>query len=165
MVGAALFLLLAACLEQQGLGRVPLYALDAWLCCTALAVVATPDRSFGNRPALALAARSLLLALPLALVLFAFFPRLSGSFWALPKGGAAVTGLSDTMDPGSISELTESDEPALRVRFDGRRHRRRSATGAGPCCTSSTAISGARAWPDSICRTRWSRSGRHTAIG
>jgi transglutaminase-like putative cysteine protease len=119
VVGAALFLLLAACLEQQGLGRVPGYALHAWLCCTALAVVATPDRSFGNRPALALAARSLLLALPLALVLFAFFPRLSGSFWALPKGGAAVTGLSDTMDPGSISELTESDEPALRVRFDG----------------------------------------------
>jgi transglutaminase-like putative cysteine protease len=119
VVGAALFLLLAACLEQQGLGRVPVYALDAWLSCAALAVVATPDRSFGNRAALALAARSLLVALPLALVLFAFFPRLSGSFWALPRSGAAVTGLSDTMDPGSISELTESNEPALRVKFDG----------------------------------------------
>jgi transglutaminase-like putative cysteine protease len=119
VVGAALFLLLAACLEQQGLGRVPLYALHAWLCCAALAVIASPERGFGDRAALALAARSMLFALPLALVLFAFFPRLSGSFWALPKSGQAVTGLSDMMDPGSISELTESNDPALRVRFEG----------------------------------------------
>src|SRR5882762_10895620 len=34
MVGAGLFLLLAACLDRQSLVRVPLYALQAWLCCS-----------------------------------------------------------------------------------------------------------------------------------
>src|SRR6202140_5841824 len=47
MVGAGLFLLLAACLDRQSLLRVPLYALQAWLCCSALAVVASAG--FGGR--------------------------------------------------------------------------------------------------------------------
>jgi len=40
VVGAGLFLLLAACLDRQSLARAPLYLLHAWLCCSALAVVA-----------------------------------------------------------------------------------------------------------------------------
>jgi len=32
MVGAGLFLLLAACLDRQELARTPLYGLQAWLC-------------------------------------------------------------------------------------------------------------------------------------
>jgi len=39
VVGAAVFLLLAACLDRQGLVRAPLYLLHAWACCAALAVV------------------------------------------------------------------------------------------------------------------------------
>ena len=39
VVGAAVFLLLAACLDRQSLLRAPLYLLQAWLCCAALAVV------------------------------------------------------------------------------------------------------------------------------
>src|ERR1700674_4360352 len=53
MVGSGLFLLLAACLDRQSLLRVPLYALQAWLCCSALAVVASAG--FGGRAALRLA--------------------------------------------------------------------------------------------------------------
>ena len=37
MVGAGLFLLLAACLDRQELLRAPLYGLQAWLCCGAAA--------------------------------------------------------------------------------------------------------------------------------
>ena len=48
--------------------------------------------------------------MPLAFVLFVFFPRLAGSFWALPQFSQAVTGLSDTMSPGSISTLSESGD-------------------------------------------------------
>ncbi len=40
VIGGALFLLLAACLDRQALLRVPLYALEALLSCAALAVVA-----------------------------------------------------------------------------------------------------------------------------
>src|ERR1700674_3509145 len=109
MVGAGLFLLLAACLDRQSLLRVPLYALQAWLCCSALAVVASAG--FGGRAALRLAGRALLFALPLALLLFLFFPRLPGAFWAMPEQGGAVTGLSDEMSPGSIEHLSNSDDP------------------------------------------------------
>ena len=63
--------------------------------------------------------RQLLYGVPLALVLFLFFPRLAGAFWTLPVEGNAITGLSDEMTPGEIARLVESDEPALRVRFAG----------------------------------------------
>ena len=118
MVGAGLFLLLAACLDRQSLVRVPLYALQVWLCCSALAVVASAGCE--GRAALRLAGRSLLLALPLAVLLFLFFPRLQGAFWAIPRGGEALTGLSDTMSPGSIVKLVASYDPAFRVQFAGR---------------------------------------------
>ena len=117
VVGVALFLLLAACLDRQNLARTPLYALHAWLCCAALAVVAGPELS--ARRALALAGKALLFALPLAVLLFLFFPRLPGQFWAIPRGEQAITGLSDSMSPGSIVQLTASADPAFRVQFFG----------------------------------------------
>ena len=70
--------------------------------------------------ALRLAGTLTLQALPLTLVLFLLFPRLSAPLWNLgnqqPRG---VTGMSDTMEPGSVAELVISGEPAFRVRFDG----------------------------------------------
>jgi protein-glutamine gamma-glutamyltransferase len=118
VIAAALFLLLAACLSQQDLPHAPLYAAHAWLCCSALAIVAHPGSTLSNRAAVMLAARSLVLALPVAVLAFLFFPRLAGSFWSVPSG-AAVTGLADTMTPGGISDLSESSDPAFRVWFDG----------------------------------------------
>jgi transglutaminase-like putative cysteine protease len=117
MLGGTLFLLLAACLDRQDLPRTPLYALQAWLCCAALAVVACPQMR--ARAAVRLAGRALLMALPLALLLFVLFPRLPGAFWSVPRGGEATTGLSDSMNPGSIARLTTSYEAALRARFQG----------------------------------------------
>ena len=128
VVGAGLCLLLAACLDRQSLARAPLYLLHTWLCCSALAVVAYAPRaqaagaasgSLDTRTALRLAARTLLLAMPLALALFLFFPRLPGAFWALPRSDEALTGLGDTMSPGSIAQLTSSYEIAFRVTFTG----------------------------------------------
>jgi transglutaminase-like putative cysteine protease len=115
LVGAGLFLLLAACLDRQSLVRAPLYLLQAWLCCTALAMVTA--RGLATRPALSLAGRALLLATPLALLLFLSFPRLAGGFWAVPHGEEALTGLSDTMSPGGITRLTASYDIAFRTRF------------------------------------------------
>ncbi|TJY61119.1 DUF3488 domain-containing protein [Sinimarinibacterium sp. CAU 1509] len=58
-------------------------------------------------------------ALPLMIVMFVLFPRIPGPLWGLPAdAGAARSGLSDTMSPGDISSLIESDEIAFRVRFD-----------------------------------------------
>jgi protein-glutamine gamma-glutamyltransferase len=56
---------------------------------------------------------------PLTLVLFLLFPRVSGPLWGMPQDAASgVSGLSDTMTPGSISNLILSDAVAFRVRFE-----------------------------------------------
>jgi protein-glutamine gamma-glutamyltransferase len=115
LLAAALFLLVAACLDREDLIRAPLYAAEAWLCCTALAVITYPR--FAARAALRLAGRALLLALPLALLLFVFFPRLPGAFWAIPRDQLAETGLSDTMSPFGIGELASNYDPVFRVSF------------------------------------------------
>jgi protein-glutamine gamma-glutamyltransferase len=119
VVGVSFYLLIAACLASQELLRAPLYLLQAWICCTALLYAAHPDAPLPSPQAGRLSLRSLALALPLALLLFVLFPRLSGSFWALGASGRAQTGLSDTMSPGSISELGNSVDPVFRVWFTG----------------------------------------------
>jgi len=59
-------------------------------------------------------------AAPVALVLFALFPRVQGPLWGLPQDvNAGVTGLSDTMTPGNISRLAQSDAIAFRAEFTG----------------------------------------------
>jgi transglutaminase-like putative cysteine protease len=119
VVGVAFYLLIAACLVSQELMRAPLYLLQAWVCCTALLLASHPQTPLPSFLAGRLAARTLALALPLALLLFALFPRLSGSFWSLANASQAQTGLSDTMSPGSISELGNSADPVFRVWFAG----------------------------------------------
>jgi len=63
--------------------------------------------------------RLLLQGAPLAILLFIIFPRLPGPLWSLPQDAMAKSGLSDTMAPGSISQLSLTDEVAFRVEFDG----------------------------------------------
>jgi transglutaminase-like putative cysteine protease len=119
IIGVAFYLLLAACLVSQDLLRAPLYLLQGWVCCTALLLVSHPDAPLPARTPPLFSARSLALAVPLALLLFALFPRLTGAFWSLASANQAQTGLSDTMSPGSISELGTSTDPVFRVWFDG----------------------------------------------
>ena len=118
VVGVSFYLLLAACLESQQMLRAPLYLVQAWLCCTALLYASHPDAPLSARLAGSLSARSLAFAVPLAVLLFVLFPRMAGSFWSLGGSNEGQTGLSDTMSPGSISELGNSVDPVFRVWFD-----------------------------------------------
>lgn len=60
----------------------------------------------------------LLQALPIMVALFIFFPRFSGPLWNLGIDETrGVTGLSDSITPGSISELIRSRAVAFRVDF------------------------------------------------
>ena len=69
---------------------------------------------------LLLGAKILGLAAPLALALFFLFPRIQGPLWGMPGDAAGgKTGLSNSMSPGNISNLAQSDEIAFRVRFTG----------------------------------------------
>ena len=66
------------------------------------------------------AAALLLQAGPVMLLLFFLFPRVSGPLWGMPQDAySGVTGLSETMTPGSISNLSQSDAIAFRVKFSG----------------------------------------------
>ena len=70
------------------------------------------------RAQLRLAGRLLMQAVPMMLVLFVLFPRVPGPLWGLPKDAhSGTTGISDSMSPGSISELIQSDDIAFRVLF------------------------------------------------
>jgi transglutaminase-like putative cysteine protease len=64
-------------------------------------------------------ARLIGLSIPIMLILFILVPRIPGPLWGLTeeqRGG--ITGLSDTMSPGEISDLITSNEVAFRVTFD-----------------------------------------------
>ena len=59
-------------------------------------------------------------ATPVMLILFFLFPRVQGPLWGLPQDAySGVTGLSDSMSPGAISRLSQSDAIAFRVKFQG----------------------------------------------
>ncbi|MGR9012250.1 MAG: transglutaminase TgpA family protein [Gammaproteobacteria bacterium] len=59
-------------------------------------------------------------ALPIAVALFILFPRVEAPRWMLFNDThQARVGLSDSMEPGSISDLGMSDELVFRVKFAG----------------------------------------------
>lgn len=65
---------------------------------------------------LKLLTRLVALSIPLTIVLFIAFPKLS-PFWQVPNVKSAKTGMSDTVKIGDIAKLALSDELAFRVSF------------------------------------------------
>ncbi|MEQ1635750.1 MAG: DUF3488 and transglutaminase-like domain-containing protein [Methylococcales bacterium] len=62
----------------------------------------------------------LLQALPLAITFFVLFPRMDAPHWSFLQDKSQVkTGLSETLEPGAISDLALSDELVFRVKFTG----------------------------------------------
>jgi len=67
------------------------------------------------------------------IVLFLLFPRVQGPLWGLPQDAyAGVSGLSDSMAPGNISQLALSDAIAFRAEFDGEPPAQRQLYWRGP---------------------------------
>ncbi|MEN8259448.1 MAG: DUF3488 and transglutaminase-like domain-containing protein [Pseudomonadota bacterium] len=59
-------------------------------------------------------------AIPVMIVMFVFFPRVDAPRWLLfTEDHKALTGLSEILEPGTISELGLSPELAFRVSFEG----------------------------------------------
>ncbi|USX25581.1 DUF3488 and transglutaminase-like domain-containing protein [Oxalobacteraceae bacterium OTU3CINTB1] len=88
-------------------------------------VLLTAQQSFqytGAVPPLArrlrTSAKLFLLAAPLALLMFIGFPRVQGPLWGMPGDAhSGRSGISDSMAPGTLSSLAQSDDVAFRVRF------------------------------------------------
>lgn len=99
------------------------------------ALVTFNDRQQGLPPLsrISTTANLLLQALPVMLIVFLLFPRIDGPLWGMPKDThAGLIGLSDEMEPGSISDLVESDEVAFRVEFLSEPPRRNRMYWRGP---------------------------------
>ncbi|MEH6604042.1 MAG: DUF3488 and transglutaminase-like domain-containing protein [Pseudomonadales bacterium] len=94
----------------------------AILCClgliTALLAMHQSEPS-DIRGALKRGGSLMLQATPMLLVLFFLFPRVP-PLWSVPlPEGRGVTGISDRLSPGSISELARSSATAFRASFTG----------------------------------------------
>lgn len=115
------FLVISGFLFSQSL-FMGVYLFSVVLVLTAALTALNHPGSQGSHQLLYLRTGGALLAqaFPLMLVMFVLFPRLSGPLWSMPRDqGSAITGLSDSMQMGTITSLAESAEVAFRVRFEG----------------------------------------------
>jgi transglutaminase-like putative cysteine protease len=91
------------------------------VCCVLLATLVYIN-SCNARTAEALKTAAIIIvqALPIAAALFILFPRVESPRWMLFNDRhQAKSGLSDSMEPGSISDLSLSDELVFRAKFQG----------------------------------------------
>jgi transglutaminase-like putative cysteine protease len=115
----SIFLVMSALLREQYLWSLPYLLLGIVLIMTAWLRMSA-DESETVRYSFRTGGRLVMYAAPLALAMWIFFPRIATPFWSIPiDTSMAVSGLSNTMNPGDISSLSQSDAVAFRVNFDG----------------------------------------------
>lgn len=119
LLSLCFFLLITHFLFSQAIGMVLFLAVGAILIIACFIDASHPQGALPVRALLIKSVRLLAQALPIAALLFMFFPRIPGSLWGLPSehGSVARAGLSDSMSPGAISQVALSDDVAFRVRF------------------------------------------------
>jgi transglutaminase-like putative cysteine protease len=111
--------ILASFLYSQSLW-LGAWALVAVAACTAALMHLMQPAGMNMSRRLRLSVVMLAKALPLMVIVYMLFPRISGTLWGLPADAhGGLTGMPDMMQPGSIRNLSESSEIAFRVSFDG----------------------------------------------
>ncbi|MBQ1784537.1 MAG: DUF3488 domain-containing transglutaminase family protein [Gammaproteobacteria bacterium] len=108
------FLIALALVYRQSIGWALVMAVALWLAVTSLAAAVQPGATRLWR----VAGGALLVALPLLLTLFLVLPRLP-PLWRMPVVDKALSGLSEEVSPGEISELIRSSELVFRASFSG----------------------------------------------
>ena len=119
LVFIAFFLLFAELLYDQSMWMLPYLILSTLFSTVTLLRLHDGGAHISYGDAFKRCARMALQAAPLAILLFLFFPRLQGQFWTLPSRGGTTSGLSDSMSPGDVTQLSLSDDVAFRVTFTG----------------------------------------------
>ncbi len=112
------FLIVTNFFYSQTIGTAAYMAPVVILLLTALLDLNDAQQALSTPRKLQRAGALLLQAAPLMLILFFLFPRVSGPLWGIPDDAfSGQTGLDDIMAPGSISQLSDSNEVAFRVEF------------------------------------------------
>lgn len=91
------------------------------VCCVLLAtLISINSQKPETKPALKTALVIVFQALPISIILFVLFPRIEAPRWMLfDQQHSALSGLSDSLEPGAISSLGLSDELVFRAKFKG----------------------------------------------
>jgi transglutaminase-like putative cysteine protease len=120
-LGFSAFVLMSALLFTNTLSFTVILCLSLILLLAALNSLEPAPIPRTKRLPTEISAAAVLFAsgLPLAIAAFLLIPRLSTPLWGAPGlDQIERTGLSETMSPGSLTELLIDDTPALRARFD-----------------------------------------------
>ncbi len=129
------FLQLGLFLHDQTL-LIAAFALAGALFAT-VTLLRLQDGEAPTRESLRSAGLMMAQAVPFLLALFLLFPRVPGPLWGLPADAfSGTTGLSDSMEPGSISELILSEAIAFRAEFTGAAPPREQRYWRGPVLTA-----------------------------
>jgi transglutaminase-like putative cysteine protease len=114
------FLILTSFFYSQSIATAALMLVSLTLITSALIAANRDAGALDYARQTRLAAVVIAQAFPMMLLLFLLFPRVQGPLWGLPADSrAAVSGLSDSMSPGLITQLSLSDGIAFRVAFRG----------------------------------------------
>ncbi len=112
----AYFIVITSLFFYENLSMTLYLFVSVWTTTGVLIHVNDPMGAIGRQ--MRLAARLVLVAVPLMVLLFLLFPRLSGSFWGTPWASHSRSGFSSSMRIGDVSRLVRVDAPAFSVFFD-----------------------------------------------
>lgn len=125
------FLALTSFFYSQSTSTALLTGITVFILTAALVGAAAQQRP--AREQLRTAGLLLLQGIPLMVILFFLFPRVQGPLWGMPADAfSGKTGLTESMTPGMISSLSQSEEIAMRVKFEDEAPPRRDLYWRGP---------------------------------
>jgi transglutaminase-like putative cysteine protease len=115
LIATSLFLCACGLIFEQGIGLSFFYYATATAFLWSLATHVSPSLSIGShaKTLMTLVAQ----ALPIGAMLFLILPQIE-PLWRMPTGKNTETGLSETVTPGDIANLSKSDDLAFRVTFE-----------------------------------------------
>jgi len=118
LIGISFFIIVTNFLFSQTILTVTYMFITVIVLVISMMSIDLDNLSIHLKQKLKISATLVFQALPLMLILFVLFPRIPGPLWELPDDSkSARSGLSDTMSPGNISQLIQSNEVAFRVKF------------------------------------------------
>ena len=119
LISLSFFIIVTNFLFSQSIPTVIYMLLATVILIMSMLSISQGSANLTFRYKLKFSTQILLQSIPLMLIMFVLFPRVSGPIWQFPQEKQqAITGLSNTMSPGNISNLIQSNAVAFRVKFD-----------------------------------------------